>query len=114
MHKSTTTTRLFSAGSNFHSSYNSNNNSNSNSNQNSNNNISQDIHQSFKVDKDKENKNVGNYQSIGANKTQEISYIYQKNEMMKSNSKNGISLDNNVNENSLLVNNPKNIFNDKS
>ena len=29
MHKSTTTTRLFSAGSNFHSSYNSNNNSNS-------------------------------------------------------------------------------------
>ena len=93
---------------------NSNNNSNSNSNQNSNNNISQDIHQSFKVDKDKENKNVGNYQSIGANKTQEISYIYQTNEMMKSNSKNGISLDNNVNENSLLVNNPKNIFNDKS
>ena len=93
---------------------NSNNNSNSISNQNSNNNINQDLHQSFKVDKDKENKNVGNYQSIGANKTQEISYIYQKNEILKSNSKNGISLDNNVNENSLLVNNPNNIFNDKS
>ena len=91
--------------SNENKSKSSNNHSNSNNN---------NFNESFRVDKDKENKNVGNYHSIGANKTQDISNIYQKNEIIKIYSKNGISLDNNGNENSLLVNNPNNVLNDKS
>ena len=106
---------------NKNSSSQSNNNSNDNnkSNDNSNNhkcdnnNNQQNFFDSFKVDKDKINNNVGNYPSIGVNKTQEISNIYQKNEILKSNSKIGISLENNVNENSLLVNNINNGSNDK-
>ena len=95
----------------------SNNNSNENnkSNDNSNqrcdniNNNQQSFFETFKMDKDKSGvNNVGNSQSIGVNKTQEISNIYQRNEIMKSNSKIGISLDNNGNENSLLVNNVNN------
>ena len=86
--------------------------SNNSNNDGYNNNNQLNMFESFKIDKDKENNHVGNYQSIGGNKTQEISNIYQKNEIMKSNSKNGISLDNNVNENSLLVNNVNNC-NDK-
>ena len=86
--------------------------SNNSNNNGYNNNNQLNMFESFKIDKDKENNHVGNYQSIGGNKTQEISNIYQKNEIMKSNSKNGISLDNNVNENSLLVNNVNNC-NDK-
>ena len=78
------------------------------------NNNQQIFFDSFKIDKDKLGvNNVGNFQSIGVNKTQEVSNIYQKNDIMKSNSKLGISLDNNGNENSLLMINANNAFNDK-
>ena len=64
---------------------------------------------SFKIEKEKGNNivnNAANYSSFGVNKTQEISNIYQKNEAMKSNnSKMGITIENQGNENSLLVNN---------
>jgi hypothetical protein len=92
----------------------SNSNENKSKSSHDNSNSNNNFNESFRVDKDKENKNVGNYQSIGANKTNDISNIFQKNEIIKSNSKNGISLDNNGNENSLLVNNPNNVLNDKS
>jgi hypothetical protein len=57
----------------------------------------------------------GNIQSIGLiNKTQDLYNIYQKNENNKSNSKVGITLENNNgNENSLLYNNVNNVSNDK-
>ena len=71
-------------------------------------NINSQMFESFKFDKDKANNNSNNninYSSLGVNKTQEVSNIYQKNEAMKSNnSKMGISLENQGNENSLLVN----------
>ena len=86
---------------------------NSSNNNDDNINNHQNMFDSFKIDKEKENNNICNYQSIGVNKTQEISNIYQKNENFKSNSKNGISLDNNGND-SLLINNVNNISNDKS
>jgi hypothetical protein len=90
------------------------NNNNSNHRCDNINNNQQVFFDSFKIDKNKGGENnVGNYPSIGVNKTQEISNIYQKNEIIKSNSKFGISLDNNGNENSLLVNNVNNAFNDK-
>ena len=96
-----------------------NNNSPNNSNENNKksnknlkndaNNNSQSFFDSFKFDREKSNKNVNNvvnYSSFGVNKTQEISNIYQKNEAMKSNnSKMGITIENQGNENSLLVNN---------
>ena len=99
-----------------------NNNSPNNSNENNKkneNNLKNDINNnsqffdSFKFDKEKSNNNEningnnnGNYSSLGVNKTQEISNIYQRNEPMKSsNSKMGITLENQGNENSLLVNN---------
>ena len=96
-----------------------NNNSPNNSNENNKksnknlkndaNNNSQSFFDSFKLDKEKGNNNVNNavnYSSFGINKTQEISNIYQKNEVMKSNnSRMGITIENHGNENSLLVNN---------
>ena len=95
-----------------------NNNSPNNSNENnkkSNKNLkndannSQSFFDSFKLDKEKGNNNANNgvnYSSFCVNKTQEVSNIYQKNEVMKSNnSKMGITLENQGNENSLLVNN---------
>ena len=93
---------------------NSPNNSNENNKKNEDNvknemNINSQMFESFKFDKDKANNNSNNninYSSLGVNKTQEVSNIYQKNEAMKSNnSKMGISLENQGNENSLLVNN---------
>ncbi len=102
---------------------NDNNNSNDNNNNNDNNsndkcdniNDNQQIFfETFKIEKDKGDvNNVDNLPSICVNKTQEISNIYQKNDIMRSNSKCGISIDNNANENSLLVNNVNNVFNDK-
>ena len=92
---------------------NSPNNSNENNKKNEDNvknemNINSQMFESFKFDKDKANNNSNNninYSSLGVNKTQEVSNIYQKNEAMKSNnSKMGISLENQGNENSLLVN----------
>ena len=95
----------------------SNNNSNDNNNKSNSNNNSNNINNnqniffdSFKKGKEKVDNKVPINQSIGVNKTQEISNIYQK-EIMKGNSKIGISLDNNGNENSLLVNNVNNVFN---
>ena len=93
---------------------NSPNNSNENNKKDENNqknemNINSQFFESFKYDKEKANNNISNninYSSLGVNKTQEISNIYQKNEAMKSNnSKMGITLENQGNENSLLVNN---------
>ena len=90
------------------------NNSNENNKKDENNlknemNNNSQFFESFKFDKEKANNNVSNninYSSLGVNKTQEISNIYQKNEAMKSNnSKMGITLENQGNENSLLVNN---------
>ena len=86
---------------------------NSSNNNDDNINNHQNMFDSFKIDKEKENNNICNYQSIGVNKTQEISNIYQKNENFKTKNKNGISLDNNGND-SLLINNVNNISNDKS
>jgi len=93
---------------------NSPNNSNENNKKNENilkNDMNAQFFDSFKFDKDKANNNNANnnnpnYSSLGVNKTQEVSNIYQKNEAMKSNnSKMGITLENQGNENSLLVNN---------
>ena len=101
--------------SNNNSNYNNKSNENSNNHKcdNSNNNNQHNFFDTFKADIDKINNNVNNYPSIGVNKTQEISNIYQKDEILKSNSKIGISLDNNGNENSLLVNNINNGSNEK-
>ena len=91
---------------------NENNKSNNNSNEKDENiNINQqNFFDSFKIDKKKDNinNNVGELPSFGVNKTQEISNTIQINEENKSNSKIGISLYNNGNENSLLVNNVSN------
>ena len=93
---------------------NDNNDNNSNDKCDNINNNQQIFFETFKIGKDKGDvNNVDNLQSICVNKTQEISNIYQKNDIMRSNSKCGISIDNNANENSLLVNNVNNVFNDK-
>ena len=84
---------------------------NSNNNGGGNNNNQQNLLYSFKMNT--ENKNEENINSIGINKTQEVSNIYQKNGNMKSNSKIDITLDNNRNENSLLFNNINNNYKDK-
>jgi hypothetical protein len=91
-----------------------NNNSPNNSNENKKNennvkNGNSLFFESFKFDKDKANNNVNNninVPSLGVNKTQEVSNICQRNEGMKyNNSKMEITLENQGNENSLLVNN---------
>ena len=90
---------------------NNSNENNSNNNGGGNNNNQQNLLYSFKMNT--ENKNEENINSIGINKTQEVSNIYQKNGNMKSNSKIDITLDNNRNENSLLFNNVNNNYKDK-
>ena len=90
---------------------NNSNENNSNNNGGGNNNNQQNLLYSFKMNT--ENKNEENINSIGINKTQEVSNIYQKNGNMKSNSKIDITLDNNRNENSLLFNNANNNYKDK-
>ena len=90
---------------------NNSNENNSNNNGGGNNNNQQNLLYSFKMNT--ENKNEENINSIGINKTQEVSNIYQKNGNMKSNSKIDITLDNNRNENSLLFNNINNNYKDK-
>ena len=89
-------------------SYENNKKSNKNLKNDANNN-SQSFFDSFKFDREKSNNNVNNvanYLSFVVNKTKEISNINQKNEVIKSNnSKMEITIENQGNENSLLVNN---------